>query len=283
MFNVTAAKIKVTRTLIKNLTLIPIMLVGSYLTHAEATSKITTNQTPSVEHILEQADRYRLPTTSAQVMTRVRLFKTTEQMRQNSPHQESLYQVLIKSDHRSLILFKSPREAGKKVLMVDDRYWLLMPTSRRPIRITPMQKLIGEASSGDISSLTWSEDYQGVIASEGEFEGRPTIILKLTAKVKSASYQTITLAVDKRTYQPLHAYLYLTSGKLAKEAIYKLGDPAVNPRISQLILLDRVTSKKRTVIDYLAITPAIIPDKVYNPAYLVRNPNPKFELQASAL
>lgn len=283
MFNVITSKIKVTRTLIKNLTLIPIMLVGSCLTHAEATSKITTDQTPSVEHILEQADRYRLPTTSAQVMTRVRLFKTTEQMRQNSPLQESLYQVLIKSDHRSLILFKSPREAGKKVLMVDDRYWLLMPTSRRPIRITPMQKLIGEASSGDISSLTWSEDYQGVIASEGEFEGRRTIILKLTAKVKSASYQAITLAVDKLTYQPLHAYLYLTSGKLAKEAIYKLGDPAVNPRISQLILLDRITSKKRTVIDYLAITPAIIPDKVYNPAYLVRNPNPKFELQASAL
>ncbi|PCI51132.1 MAG: outer membrane lipoprotein-sorting protein [Moraxellaceae bacterium] len=241
------------------------------------------NDIASVEEILEQADRFRLPTHSAQVMTQVRLFKTAEQIQRNSPHKESLYEVLIKPGHRSLILFKSPRQVGKKVLMVEDSYWLLMPTSRRPIRITPMQKLIGEASTGDISSLTWSEDYQGVIAGEGQFEQRPTLILNLTAKVKSASYQTIKLEVDRTTYQPLHAYLYLTSGKLAKEAIYKLGDQKESPRITQLILLDRLASNKRTIIDYLAITPAIIPDRVYNPAYLVRNPKLEFELQATVL
>lgn len=52
------------------------------------------------------------------------------------------------------------------MLMLGDNYWLLMPKSRRPIRITPMQKLLGEASVGDISTLTWSDDYQASL--EGE-------------------------------------------------------------------------------------------------------------------
>lgn len=32
--------------------------------------------------------------------------------------------------------------------MLGDNYWLLMPKSRRPIRITPMQKLLGKRRWG---------------------------------------------------------------------------------------------------------------------------------------
>jgi glutamate racemase/predicted negative regulator of RcsB-dependent stress response len=34
-----------------------------------------------------------------------------------------------------------------------------MPGSARPLRITPMQKLLGDASTGDIATLRWAEDY----------------------------------------------------------------------------------------------------------------------------
>jgi len=227
----------------------------------------------SVEQILKQADNYRLSAESVEVTTRVRLFKTVKQVENNQAHKERLYQVLLKPGRRSLVLFKSPGEAGQKVLMLDDRFWLLMPKSRRPIRITPMQKLLGEASTGDISSLTWSEDYQGIISGETDYKGRPAIELELTAKVKGASYQMIKLRVDKISFQPLHAYLYLKSGKLAKEVIYHLGELKGEPRITRLTLLDRIASDKRTQIDYLEMNAVSIPDKVYNPAYLVRNPN----------
>ena len=45
---------------------------------------------------------------------------------------------------------QSPAEKGQKVLMLGDDFWLLMPDSQRPLRITPMQKLLGDASTGDI-------------------------------------------------------------------------------------------------------------------------------------
>ncbi len=69
------------------------------------------------------------------------------------------YNVYTRPNRESVVVFKSAVEAGQKMLMIEDNYWLLMPKkSRRPIRITPMQKLLGEASVGDISTLTWSED-----------------------------------------------------------------------------------------------------------------------------
>jgi len=42
------------------------------------------------------------------------------------------------------------------VLMLGDDFWLLMPSSQRPLRITPMQKLLGDASTGDIATLSWA-------------------------------------------------------------------------------------------------------------------------------
>jgi hypothetical protein len=52
-------------------------------------------------------------------------------------------------------------EAGQKVLMLGDDFWLLMPGSQRPLRITPSQKLLGDASTGDIATLSWADDYGG--------------------------------------------------------------------------------------------------------------------------
>lgn len=228
---------------------------------------------PSAAHILREADRFRLSEGSVNVMTQIRQFKTEKNIANNTPNKERLYQVLIKPNRRSLVIFKSSSEAGQKVLMLDDNYWLLMPKSRRPIRITPMQKLLGEVSAGDISNMIWSEDYQGVLAEENQYNGQPSLTLELTAKTASINYQRIELTVHKTTYQPLHANLYLKSGKLAKEAIYELGELNDTPRITRMTLFNRISGTKKTEINYLQMTPFEIPDKLYNPAYLARNPN----------
>ncbi|POB65316.1 outer membrane lipoprotein-sorting protein, partial [Vibrio vulnificus] len=109
-------------------------------------------------------------------------------------------------------------EAGQKMLMLQDNYWLQMPKSRRPIRITPMQKLLGEASVGDISTLTWSEDYQGIWVASEKVQGLAgesvaTQRLQLTAKTSGASYQIIDLWLTEQENFPLKADLYLRSGK----------------------------------------------------------------------
>jgi hypothetical protein len=113
-----------------------------------------------VKTLLKQADEYRLALDSGRVETEVRSFKA------GALDKTRLYAVYLKPGHRSLVLFRTASERGQKMLMLGDDYWLMMPSSQRPLRITPMQKLLGEASTGDIATMTWGEDYDGTISGE---------------------------------------------------------------------------------------------------------------------
>lgn len=104
--------------------------------------------TQQVAQLMEKADSYRLQDQSSKVVSLVRLYQDQEL------DKTRLYHVYTRPSRESLVVFKSAVEAGQKMLMMGDNYWLQMPKSRRPIRITPMQKLLGEASIGDISTLT---------------------------------------------------------------------------------------------------------------------------------
>lgn len=182
------------------------------------------------------------------------------------------YDVYVRENRESLVLFQSATEAGQKMLMLGDNYWLLMPKSRRPIRITPMQKLLGEASVGDISTLTWSDDYQASLEGEDSVQREDqssveTYRLALKAKTAGASYQAITLWLNRADASPIKAELYLHSGKLAKVAWFTVqGD-----RVVEMTLLDKIQPLRRTVIEYQSVQPKRLEDKFYNPAYLIQN------------
>jgi len=219
-----------------------------------------------VAAMLKQADDYRLADAESRVETMVKLYNHGEL------DKEKRYTVFIKPGRRSLVLFRSAGEAGQKVLMLDDAFWMLMPGTRRPLRITPMQKLLGEASTGDVATLTWSEDYTGKLVN-ANYSGEPCETackqLELISTHKGTSYQRIELWLDKRNV-PLYARLYLKSGRLAKEARYTLGKLNGKESVTAMTLFDSINTSKRTEIHYLSTKPASIPDKFYNPTFLLR-------------
>ena len=222
-----------------------------------------------VTTMVKNADQFRLDSDAAKVVTLVSLFEhgQLDKTRQ--------YNVYTRKNRDSLVMFKSQVEAGQKMLMLDDNYWLVMPKSRRPIRITPMQKLLGEASVGDISTLTWSEDYQPswISAETLMVEGQAMSVnhLNLIAVTPGASYQKIELWLDQNDDFPLKANLYLRSGKLAKQAWFDKGERDGKTRVTAMTLLDQIQPAKKTLIEYQSITPMVLDEKYYNPAYLVRN------------
>lgn len=96
-----------------------------------------------VTEMIAKADSYRLNSAQASKVVSVVALYQDEQLDKTRE-----YNVYTRPNRESLVVFKSAVEAGQKMLMIEDNYWLLMPKSRRPIRITPMQKLLGEASVG---------------------------------------------------------------------------------------------------------------------------------------
>ena len=226
--------------------------------------------------LLQAADRYRIGNSgnsgnsadNLQVETLVTSFK-----RDGSPDKERRYTVFSQAGHRSLVLMRSPAEAGQKVLMLGDDFWLLLPGSARPLRITPSQKLLGDASTGDIATLSWAEDYSGTLVGAETCEAQQACWhLSLQAARKGLSYQRIELWLGKTRHEPLAADLYLQSDKLAKQARFVLDNAAAPTAVTEMVLADQLSSHKETRIKYLSRQPRQVPENWLNPMFLARSP-----------
>jgi hypothetical protein len=218
-----------------------------------------------VSALLKAADRWRLSDDAMQVETQVQTFH-----RDGSPDKERRYTVFAQSGHRSLVLMRSPAEAGQKVLMLGDDFWLLMPSSQRPLRITPMQKLLGDASTGDIATLSWAEDYSGALVGEEPCGTQTCQRLSLQASRKGAGYQRIELWIGKQRHEPVKADLYVQSDKLAKQATFVLDKAGT--RVDEMVLQDQLSSHKATRVRYLSRQNRSVPEAWLNPMFLARNP-----------
>jgi len=217
-----------------------------------------------VAEILRAVDSYRLPSESARVSVEVQRFEgeTLDKSRD--------YRVYITPGRRSLVLMRSPSEAGQKLLMVEDYFWILMPQSRNPIRITPLQKLLGEASTGDVATMTFSEYYDAALVGETQWEGQEALRLDLKAAHPGTTYARVDLLVRKADQVPLAADLYVESGKLVKQARYHLGELQGRPAITRMELIDKIQKDRRTLVLTKDIEAVAIPEKYYNPMFLVR-------------
>jgi hypothetical protein len=218
----------------------------------------------TVKSLLKEADVYRLAMESGRVDTEVRTFKA------GVPDKTRLYAVYLKPGHRALVLFRTPSERGQKMLMLGDDYWLMMPSSQRPLRITAMQKLLGEASTGDVATMTWSEDYDGQVAGEETIDGIPCIRLDLLGQRKGVSYPRIVLYLAKKGHHPLQAELYVASDKLAKLARFTLGNVDGRRQVTVMTLIDHLQKERSTEVHYLSRSDKTLSDDYFNPAFLVR-------------
>lgn len=227
-----------------------------------------------VPALLKAADKYRMGSDNMQVDTQVSVFNAD-----GTPDKERRYTVFAQAGHQSLVLMRSPAEKGQKVLMLGDDFWLLMPGSQRPLRITPMQKLLGDASTGDIATMSWADDYTGTVVAE-EPCGEPAQActhLSLAASRKGVTYQRIELWLGKARREPVKADLYVQSDKLAKQARFVMdkaaGSSSSPPTaVTEMLLRDQLTSKKETQVRYLARKPHTVPEAWLNPMFLARNP-----------
>ena len=223
-----------------------------------------------VPALLKAADKYRVSSENMQVETLISVFNTD-----GSPDKERRYTVFAQAKHQSLVLMQSPAEKGQKVLMLGDDFWLLMPSSQRPLRITPMQKLLGDASTGDIATLSWADDYTGSVAGE-ESCGEPAqtcLHLSLAATRKGVTYQRIELWIGKARHEPIKADLYVQSDKLAKQARFVMDKPTAPTAVTEMLLRDQLTNKKETQVRYVSRREKTVPEAWLNPMFLARNPS----------
>ena len=173
----------------------------------------------------------------------------------------SKFRVYGKGSDRSVVEFLAPAsEKGKYLLMLRDAMWIYMPSASRPIRISPLQRLMGQASNGDVARTSFTVDYNAINVNE---DG-DAWVLDLEAKDPSIAYKKVRLWIDRATHEPRRADFYVASGKLLKRAHYREYSVMNGRRtLSLLEIEDLVRAGRKTELRYANLVSRTNPDNMF--------------------
>jgi outer membrane lipoprotein-sorting protein len=125
-------------------------------------------------------------------------------------------------DKRSFTEYLSPaREAGTKMLKLENQLWIYSPSTDRTIQISGhllRQSVMGSDLSYEdmMDDRKLTDIYSAKVAGEESVDGRKTWMLELTAKAEDVAYHKRKMWIDQERNVPLKEELYAKSGQLLK-------------------------------------------------------------------
>jgi hypothetical protein len=184
--------------------------------------------------------------------------------------------VTVKGNNTLARYTSPPNMNDRMVLMVDRNMWFIRSGLKKPVSISPRQKLMGDAANGDIASTNYADDYIGTLADDETVKGEACYVFDLKAATKNVTYDRIRYWVSKDRLVGVKAEFYTLSGKLFKTAEFKYDNRVRTPDgedipfVSELIIRDAIQKDKITTLNYSSIRVQAIPDSTFNLNVLVR-------------
>jgi len=178
---------------------------------------------------------------------------------------------------RSLIRYIAPaRDANKLILYSGKDLWFYDPASKASIRMSPQQRLLGQASNGDVVTVNLAKDYQATSADEediqdGDHKNRHCYKLMMQASTPDATYHHIDMWIEVGSNHPVKARFYTDSGKLLKSAYYRKYEKQLGiDRPTETVIIDGLDSTWVTVMRYSDLVKRDVPDLWLQREYLPR-------------
>ena len=234
--------------------------------------------TPDAQAILAASDAVRNPSRPFAVTVTLLEYRTSKQT------DSSTLQIYSKADpasgqYRSLIRFVAPqRDANKLMLKNGNDLWFYDPASQASIRLSPQQRVLGQASNGDVVTVNLAKDYKAEWQGEedvadGERVMRRSHKLNLSASAPDVSYHRVEIWVDTTSSRPIKARFFAESGHLLKTAFYRKFQPQLGrDRPTEVVIIDGLDPSWVTVMRYSDYAWRDVPD-----AWLQRDYLPRFK------
>ncbi len=222
------------------------------------------------------ADKVRNPASSFQVLN------TLVAYRNGVEDDRMALQVYAKVDpgsgqYRNLARYVEPaRDSGKMFLMSGNVMWFYDPAAATSIRISPQQRLIGQASNGDVLSVNLGRDYKAALVGaeaikDADRKERETWQLDLTASTPDAIYARVEYWVEQGTNYPVKGRFYSDSGRLLKVAYYMNYQPVLGGmRPTEVIIVDEVDPSLVTKMTFSNYEKMEIPENWFQYQFLPR-------------
>ena len=177
----------------------------------------------------------------------------------------------------TLVRFTAPaRDTGKLMLKNGQDLWFYDPSTKASVRLSPQQRLLGQASNGDVVTVNLARDYKATLAAEEEIQDgdrktRRTYKLELAATVDEATYSRIELWVGADNNWPLKGRFFADSGSLLKTVYYRRFAPEMGiERPTELVIIDGINPASVTLMRLSEYTAKDIPGSWFQRDYLPR-------------
>jgi len=181
---------------------------------------------PAAQDVLAASDAIRNPGRSFSVTVTLTEFQAGKQVDTSTLTSYARAQEQG-GQFASLIRFVLPaRDAGKLMLKNGNDLWFYDPATKASVRLSPQQRLMGQASNGDVVTVNMAKDYRATLLDEeevqdGERRKRKAYKLSLAATASDVTYPSIEIWIDAENNQPLKARFFAESGRLLKTAYYR--------------------------------------------------------------
>ncbi|MGD0189474.1 MAG: outer membrane lipoprotein-sorting protein [Rhizomicrobium sp.] len=228
----------------------------------------------SARDIIAGSDRIRNPDHP------FRITATLIDYKSGAPIGRNVYTVYSKLDPATgqfrdvMIYVEPPRDSGKMLLLNGGTLWFYDPASRQSVRISPQQKLSGQASAGDVLTENLAVDYTASLVGPETIEDagrrqRPCWHLDLKAASGGATYNRIEYWVEQGSDEPIKAKFYADSGGLLKILYYRnFAGRDGQMRPTQAVIVDATDPTLVTTADFGDLNFMDIPDAWFTRDYL---------------
>jgi len=231
---------------------------------------------PSAEEILVASDSIRNPGKPFSVTVTLTEFLNGKQVDTSTLTSYSRTQQ-VGGQFSSLIRFVLPsRDTGKLMLKNGNDMWFYDPTNKATVRLSPQQRLLGQASNGDVATVNLAKDYKAqLLATEevmdGERRSRKAYKLGLSAVTPDVTYASIEMWVDVENNRPLKGRFFAESNRLLKTVYYRRFQSQLGAeRPTESVIIDGLNPQAVTLMRFSDYSARTIPDSWMNRDYLPR-------------
>jgi len=231
---------------------------------------------PDPQAVLAASDAIRNPDFSFGLVNTLVEYR---QGRQTDSSQLAVYSRpdAVGGQFRSLVRYLAPaRDVGKLILYNGKDLWFYDPASQGSIRLSPQQRLLGQASNGDVVTTNFARDYRATNAVEdttqdGDRKPRLCLKLELQAQGPDAHYPRVEMWVDASNHRPVKARFYADTGALLKTAYYRRYENAFGTeRPTETVIIDGLDPAWITVMRIGNLVARDIPETWLQRDYLPR-------------
>ena len=225
-----------------------------------------TTAAPTLEQgreVLQESDRYRGGVHEGG-QWRVELVA-----KEGGTERTSRYLVKAKGVNALVECESPPKNRGELMLFEDRMLWFYRPSLRRPIGLSPRQRLIGQAANGDIAATNYARDYEVTSIAGDQVDGQAAWRLDLKARAANATYDRVRYWIRKRDRLGTKAEFLTVQGEVFKWATFTydnhvtVGNKRL-PFVSKMVITNAGFSDDVTTIVYSSPEVRPVSDSTFN-------------------